>query len=55
MINKNFQIYFDCGFSRIRAGAFNKDNPNESFFTESNFFFDQSQIDLEIQKKNYFL
>ena len=55
MINKNFQIYFDCGFSRIRAGAFNKDNPNESFFTESNFFFDQSQIDLEIQKIVIFL
>ena len=49
-INKNFQVYFDCGLSRIRAGAFNKDNANEIFFTESKFFFNQSDIDLEIQK-----
>ena len=55
MINEKFQFYFDCGFSKIRAGAFNKDNPNEIFFTESNFFFDQSDIDIEIQKIVTFL
>ena len=49
-INKNFKVYLDCGFSRIRAGAFNQDNANEIFFTESKFFFNQSDIDLEIQK-----
>jgi len=54
-IKKNFQVYFDCGLSRIRAGAFNKDNVNEIFFTESKFFFDQSDIDLEIQKIVTFL
>tara|TARA_B110000046_G_C13009975_1_gene406222 strand:- start:549 stop:1658 length:1110 start_codon:yes stop_codon:yes gene_type:complete len=55
MINKNFQVYFDCGFSKIRAGAFNKNNPNEIFFKESKFFFDQSDIDQEIQKIVTFL
>ena len=55
MINKKFQVYFDCGFSKIRAGAFNKDNPDETFFIESKFFFDHSDIDLEIQKIISFL
>ena len=55
MINKNFQIYFDCGFSKIRAGAFNKDNINKVFFTESKFFFDHIDISLEIQKMIIFL
>ena len=55
MINKKFQVYFDCGFSKIRAGAFNKDNPDETFFIESKFFFDHSDIDLEIQKIITFL
>ena len=55
MINKNFQIYFDCGFSKIRAGAFNKNNSNKAFFTESKFFFDHTNINLEIQKMIAFL
>ena len=55
MINENFQFYFDCGFSKIRAGAFNKNNPNEIFFAESKFFFNQSDIDIEIQKIVTFL
>ena len=55
MINKKFQVYFDCGFSKIRAGAFIKDNPNETFLTESKIFFDHSNIDLEIQKIITFL
>ena len=55
MINKKFQVYFDCGFSKIRAGAFNKDNPDETFFIESKIFFDHSDIDLEIQKIITFL
>ena len=55
MINKKFQVYFDCGFSKIRAGAFNKDTPDETLFTESKIFFDHSDIDLEIQKIITFL
>ena len=50
MSNKNFQTYFDCGSSKIRAGSFNKINQHEFFYTESKFFFDQSNIDFEIQK-----
>ena len=55
MINKKFQVYFDCGFSKIRAGAFNKDNTDETFITESKFFFDHLDIDLEIKKIIIFL
>ena len=50
MSNKNFQTYFDCGSSKIRAGSFNKINQHEFFYTESKIFFDQSNIDFEIQK-----
>ena len=37
MNNRNFQTYFDCGFSKIRAGTFNEENPKEVFYTESEF------------------
>ena len=50
MNNKNFETYIDCGFSKIRAGAFNKSNSDEAFYIESNFFFDHSDIVVEIQK-----
>jgi len=50
MNNKNFETYIDCGFSKIRAGAFNKSNSDEAFYIESNFFFDHSDIVAEIQK-----
>jgi len=50
MDNKNFQTYFDYGFSKIRAGAFNKNNQNESFYAESKFFTDHLNLELEIQK-----
>ena len=55
MNNKNFEIYFDCGFSMIRAGAFNKENQDETFYTESEFFFDKANIDEEIKKIIIFL
>ena len=42
MNNNNCQVYFDCGFSRLRAGAFTKANLCETFNVESNFFFDHS-------------
>ena len=50
MSNKNFEIYFDCGSSKIRAGAFNKENKNDSFHYESKFFSDHTNIETEIQK-----
>ena len=50
MKNKNFKVYFDCGSSKIRVGAFNKENPDNNFFKESEFFFDHSNIETEIQK-----
>ena len=50
MNNKNFQTIFDCGFSKVRAGVFNKDNQNKVFYTESEFFTDYSNLELEIQK-----
>ena len=50
MHNKNFQTFFDCGSSKIRAGIFNKTNLNKVFYTESNYFKDHSNLDIEIQK-----
>ena len=50
MSSSNYQIYFDFGFSKLRAGAFNKINLNETFHTESKFFFDHIEIDKETQK-----
>ena len=50
MNNKNFQTFFDCGFSKVRAGAFNRSHPHEAFYTESEFFRDQSNLELKIQK-----
>mgnify|MGYP006190159355 FL=1 len=50
MNKKFFKVYFDCGSSKIRAGAFSKDDPKKSFHHESQFFSDHSNIDIEIQK-----
>jgi len=50
MNNKNFQTLFDCGFSKVRAGVFNKNNKNEAFYIESDFFKDRSNLELTIQK-----
>ena len=30
MNNENFKTFFDCGFSKIRAGYFNKNNNNNN-------------------------
>ena len=38
MNDKKFQTIIDCGFSKIRAGAFNKEGKSNPFFTESNFY-----------------
>ena len=50
MNNKNFQTFFDCGFSKIRAGTFNADSIEEAFYAESEFFTDRSNLELKIQK-----
>ena len=50
MNNKNFQTFFDCGFSKIRAGTFDKDRQIENFYAESEFFTDQLNLELKIQK-----
>ena len=49
MNNKNFQTFFDCGFSKIRAGTFNQDNENKGIYLESEFFTDRSNLELKIQ------
>ena len=50
MNNKNFQTFFDCGFSKVRAGTFNMNNNNEAFYFESEHFIDRSNLDLKIEK-----
>ena len=50
MDNKKFQTLIDCGFSKIRAGAFNEEGKKKPFFIESNFYIDQSNFKSEIQK-----
>ena len=50
MSSKNFQTFFDCGFSKIRAGTFNRNNQNDNYYAESKFLIDRFNIDLEIQQ-----
>jgi len=50
MNNKDFETYFDCGYSKVRAGTFNKNNQNEAFYSESEFFTNYLNLDLEIEK-----
>ena len=44
MDNKNFQTFFDCGFSKVRASTINISNNSEAFYFESEFFADQSNL-----------
>jgi cell division protein FtsA len=50
MSNVNFQTFFDCGFSKIRAATFNTKNHDEAFYKDSEFFTDRSNLELKIQK-----
>ena len=50
MNNKNFETFFDCGFSKIRAGVFNHNIKNKNFYAESEFFTDHSNLESEIEK-----
>jgi len=47
MSDKKFQTIIDCGFSKIRAGAFNEEGANNPFFIESNFYTDKSNFKLD--------
>ena len=50
MNNKILKIYFDCGSSKIRAGVFNRDDKEGSFYYVSKFFEDDSSLEKEIKK-----
>ena len=50
MDNKTFLTFFDCGSSKIRAGALNSNNKNENFYEESKFFIDQSNPESKIEQ-----
>ena len=49
MNNKNIQIFFDCGFSKIRAGVFNLNYDNKADYVQSEFFTDRSNLQSKIQ------
>jgi cell division protein FtsA len=48
--SNNFEVYFDCGTSKIRACAFNKKDQKNNFHYESSFFSNHLNIKSEIQK-----
>ena len=50
MSSKNFQTFFDCGLSKIKAGTININNIEEAFYAESEYFTSQSSLELKIQK-----
>ena len=49
MNRENFQTFFDCGFSKIRAGTFNIKDDSRIFFSESELFTDRSTQESKIQ------
>ena len=50
MSSKKFQTIFDCGSSKVRAGIFNNEDQDNTFFIESNFYTNSSSLKFEIQK-----
>tara|TARA_B100000787_G_scaffold36105_1_gene25304 strand:- start:791 stop:1900 length:1110 start_codon:yes stop_codon:yes gene_type:complete len=50
MDNKNFKTFFDCGTSKVRAGTFNTNNNDEAYYADSEFFTDQLNLELKIEK-----
>ena len=48
MSDKKFYTFFDCGFSKIRAGTFNNDQ--DVFFVESEFIKDRTNLELKIKE-----
>ena len=55
MSNNNYQIYVDCGFSKLRARAFHKTDLSKTLYIESKFLFDHIEIVAEAQKIITFL
>ena len=49
MNNKNTQTYFDCGYSKIRAGAFRENNPSDVFYNKSKLSLNHPSTYEEIQ------
>lgn len=50
MQNKNFEVYFDLGSSKIRAAAITTNNTLKNFYYESEFFFDYKNSESKIDK-----
>ena len=50
MSNRNFDIYFDCGLSKIRGIAVNKIDPKNNFCIEKEFFSNFSILESYIQE-----
>ncbi len=50
MSNKNFEVFFDCGSSKIRVGAFSKENEKNNFYRETSTLFTHDTINYELQK-----
>jgi len=48
--NKNFEIYFDCGLSKIRGIAVDKSNEKNNFCFEKKYFSDPLILDSNIQE-----
>ena len=55
MSNNYYQIYIDCGFSKLRASAFHKENLSKTLQVESKSLFDHTEIDTEVKKIINFL
>ena len=55
MSNNNYQIYVDCGFSKLRASAFHKTNQKKMLHVESKFLFDHTEINMEVSRIINFL
>ena len=50
MNNKNFDVQFDLGSSKIRAAAINKNDKINNFYYESDYFIDEVDSNNEIKK-----
>ena len=55
MSNNNYQIYVDCGFSKLRASAFHKTTQKKMSYVESKFLFDHTEISTEVSRIINFL
>ena len=51
MNHTKFLTFFDCGFSKVRAGIFNRDNLEEAFYAKSDFLTDHTNLEFENNSK----